>query len=90
MFFEKLEGSALLRAKSNGTFTQADVYKLNKTEVFAKHRGGYIRLREHHQTSNPGIFWETLVLDEPHHFHMGRLVLGVETLSSKKPIKKAA
>ena len=72
--FEPIDGWTLLRQKQTGTFRIAPLFKFSN-EIFAQHGNGYIRIKDHGTTSNPGVFWERIEAGHPFQFLQGKMVL---------------
>ena len=72
--FIPIDGSVLLR--SNGVFSEHQIYHNEKQEVYARKGNGYIRLSENRATSASRIYW-TDIKTPQHSFtaKMGRLIL---------------
>ena len=63
MSFKQLTGETVV-LQSNGIFKQSDLYEWDG-KLFAKHAGGFIRLKENGSTSKDGVNIEMLYLDAP-------------------------
>lgn len=63
MAFKQLTGETVI-LQSGGVFKQADSYEWDG-KLFAKHSGGFIRLKENGSTSKDGVNIEMLCLDAP-------------------------
>lgn len=59
--FRRVEGATVVLLKS-GVYKTTDVYRSGDT-LYAKHSGGFVKLRSHYATSVPSLSWDTLDVD---------------------------
>lgn len=89
MSFKLLDGETAI-LQQGGVFKQADLYEWDG-KLFAKHGGGFIRLKENGSTSKDGINIEMLMLDKIlYKDRFGRLCVegkGVKPLTDDKVLR---
>lgn len=76
-YFTPIDGSVLLR--SGGIFSEHQVYRNHKKELFARKGNGYLRLMDHHGTSKERVFWDEVSLPIATEFLYGRLMIKTAT-----------
>lgn len=82
--FTALQGEVLLIQR--GVFRVTTLAMTESGELFAKRGPGYIRLRDHGETSIPAVHWLPTGATPLHHYHQGKLMLG-EALP-KAPVRQ--